>query len=112
MWSAGVDEAGRGPVLGPLVVGAVAIPTKDLHMLVEHGIRDSKDLTHTKRLEMVNWFHLNADQRGWKHQLIECMPPRIDAAVMNNGLNLLEVEFPHRILLQSRSLPSSLSILD
>ena len=92
MWSAGVDEAGRGPVLGPLVVGAVAIPTNDLHMLLEHGIRDSKDLTHTKRVEMVNWFHTNAAQRGWKHQLIECMPPRIDAAVMNNGLNLLEVE--------------------
>ena len=92
MWSAGVDEAGRGPVIGPLVVGAVAIPTKDLQMLVEHGVRDSKDLTHTKRLEMVNWFHTNADQRGWRHQLIECMPPRIDAAVMNNGLNLLEVE--------------------
>lgn len=92
MWSAGVDEAGRGPVIGPLVVGAVAIPKEDVRMLVEHGIRDSKDLTHTKRVEMVNWFHTTAEKRGWQHRLVVCMPPRIDAAVVKNGLNLLEVE--------------------
>ena len=53
MWNVGVDEAGRGPVLGPLVVGAVAIPTDDIHMLIEHGVKDSKDLTHKKRLDFV-----------------------------------------------------------
>ena len=92
MWSAGVDEAGRGPVLGPLVVGAVAIPTVDLPLLMEKGIRDSKDLTHAKRLDMATWFHEQASQRGWLHTVVECPPPRIDASVANNGLNLLEVE--------------------
>ncbi len=92
MWSAGVDEAGRGPVIGPLVVGAVAIPTADLSMLKEHGIRDSKDLTHKKRVAMADWFHQQAEQRGWLHQVIVCPPPRVDAAVVHNGLNLLEVE--------------------
>ena len=92
MWSAGVDEAGRGPVLGPLVVGAVAVPESDVPMLIDHGIRDSKDLTHAKRVAMATWFHEQANQRGWLHQLVVCPPPRIDAAVNNNGLNLLEVE--------------------
>lgn len=92
MWIAGVDEAGRGPVLGPLVVGSVAIPAADLHLLKEHGIRDSKDLNHAKRSAMAAWFHEQANQRGWLHQLVVCPPPRIDAAVANNGLNLLEVE--------------------
>ena len=92
MWTAGVDEAGRGPVLGPLVVGSVALPTEDLHLLAENGIRDSKDLNHTKRKAMAAWFHQQASQRGWLHQLVVCPPPRIDAAVSKNGLNLLEVE--------------------
>ena len=92
MWSAGVDEAGRGPVIGPLVVGAVAVPQPDVALLVEYGIRDSKDLTHAKRLQMAAWFHEQASERGWLHEIVVCTPPRIDAAVVNNGLNLLEVE--------------------
>ena len=38
----GVDEAGRGPVLGPLVVGILSIPEADEAMLVEQDISDSK----------------------------------------------------------------------
>ena len=92
MWSAGVDEAGRGPVIGPLVVGAVAVPKSDLKLLTEHGIRDSKDLTHAKRVAMATWFHEQASERGWLHQVIVCPPDRIDASVKKNGLNLLEVD--------------------
>ena len=70
MWTVGVDEAGRGPVIGPLVVGAVALPTADLGMLLQQGVKDSKDLTHKKRNELVNWFHEQSKQRGWKFTLI------------------------------------------
>jgi ribonuclease HII len=73
-------------------VGAVAIPIADLPMLKEYGVRDSKDLTHKKRVAMADWFHEQARQRGWFHNVIVCQPPRIDAAVHHNGLNLLEVE--------------------
>ena len=74
MWNVGVDEAGRGPVLGPLVVGAVALPVDDVQMLTERGVKDSKDLTHKKRLELVKWFHEHAEQRNWHHSLIVCRP--------------------------------------
>ena len=50
----------EAPFLDHLVVGAVAIPTADIEMLVEHGVKDSKDLTHKKRVELVEWFHLQA----------------------------------------------------
>ena len=46
----GVDEAGRGPAMGPLVVAAVAIP--DDAPLREIGVKDSKKLTPTKRIEL------------------------------------------------------------
>ena len=47
---AGVDEAGRGPVLGPLVVAAVLVESDAL--LRELGVKDSKLLTPAKREAM------------------------------------------------------------
>ena len=41
----GIDEAGRGPLAGPVVAAAVALPTE--HGLV--GLNDSKKLTETVR---------------------------------------------------------------
>ena len=102
MWTVGVDEAGRGPVIGPLVVGAVALPTADLGMLLQQGVKDSKDLTHKKRNELVNWFHEQSKQRGWKFTLIECGPERVDNGVQTTGLNLLEVELFAEALTQIR----------
>lgn len=43
---AGVDEAGRGPLAGPVVAGAVIIHSKD--QMVE-GVRDSKKMTQKQR---------------------------------------------------------------
>ena len=45
MMEIGVDEAGRGPVIGPLVVCSVAIPDKEIQLLADKGVKDSKDLT-------------------------------------------------------------------
>lgn len=42
---AGVDEAGRGPLAGPVVAAAVILP----HDGVIHGLRDSKQLTARQR---------------------------------------------------------------
>lgn len=43
----GLDEAGRGPVIGPLVVAGVKM--KDESILEDLGVRDSKRLTREKR---------------------------------------------------------------
>ncbi len=45
----GVDEAGRGPVLGPLVMGAVLADDAKLEVLREIGVKDSKALTRKAR---------------------------------------------------------------
>ena len=56
MITIGVDEAGRGPVIGPLVVCSVAIPRDDCEMLTDRGVKDSKDLSASKREEIRQWF--------------------------------------------------------
>jgi len=43
----GVDEAGRGPLIGPLVVACVTL--NDDLKLIEYGVRDSKKLTPQRR---------------------------------------------------------------
>ena len=46
---AGVDDAGRGPVIGPLVIAGVLIEKENLHRLVDLGVKDSKLLSPHKR---------------------------------------------------------------
>ena len=48
----GVDEAGRGSVMGPLVVGAVYV--EDDSILKEIGVKDSKKLTPRSRERMYD----------------------------------------------------------
>jgi len=46
---AGIDEAGRGPVIGPLVVAGVACKKESEKALVEMGVKDSKMLRPSVR---------------------------------------------------------------
>ena len=45
----GVDEAGRGAVIGPLVLAGVSLFEKDASRLKKLGVRDSKELTPKQR---------------------------------------------------------------
>lgn len=47
---AGVDEAGRGPLAGPLVIAAVILPQE----IFISGLNDSKQISHKKREQLFN----------------------------------------------------------
>jgi ribonuclease HII len=49
MLMAGVDEAGRGSVIGPLVIAGVSVEENDLPKLADIGVKDSKLLSPQKR---------------------------------------------------------------
>ncbi len=53
---AGVDEAGRGPLAGPVVAAAVILP-KDIFI---EGLNDSKKLSHEKREKLYDIIIKNA----------------------------------------------------
>jgi ribonuclease HII len=46
---AGVDDAGRGSVIGPLIIAGVLLREEDLPKLVDLGVRDSKLLSPYRR---------------------------------------------------------------
>jgi ribonuclease HII len=62
---AGVDDAGRGPMIGPMVLAGVSMEEKDLEELKSLNVKDSKLLTKEKReelypkiIEMVKDYHI------------------------------------------------------
>jgi ribonuclease HII len=57
---AGLDEAGRGPLAGPVVAAAVVVPPS---FLVE-GVNDSKKLTEKKRSLLFDRIYSHADGVG------------------------------------------------
>lgn len=52
---AGVDEAGKGPVIGPLVICGVALPEDKLDELSKAGVKDSKKLPPNRREQLAGW---------------------------------------------------------
>ncbi|NER97855.1 MAG: ribonuclease HII [Symploca sp. SIO1B1] len=49
---AGVDEVGRGALFGPVVAAAVILPASALPQLALAGVKDSKQLSASRRLKL------------------------------------------------------------
>ncbi len=85
MMICGIDEAGRGPVLGPLVVAAVMV--EDDAALRKIGVRDSKKLSSARREDLalrileMSTVQMEVAEAG-----------EIDEARSGMSLNELEVE--------------------
>ena len=85
----GIDEAGRGPVIGPLVMCGLLIKEENEQELVRLGVKDSKLLTKNQR-EFLFGKIKNVSQ---KYKLIIIDTDEIDKAVNNhNNLNLNKLE--------------------
>ena len=87
----GVDEAGKGPVLGPLVVAAVAV--KNAKEIENLGIKDSKQLNATKRKELAK---LIKERYDYAVEVIEA--ETVDKYRRQNKLNELNREAFERVI--------------
>jgi len=78
----GVDEAGKGPVIGPMVIAAVSVTNAKI--IENQGFKDSKLLTPKKRKEL---FELIKKNYEYAIEIIE--PEEIDIYRRKNQLNIL-----------------------
>lgn len=85
---AGVDEAGRGCVIGPLVVAGVLMDEGDLGILRSLGVRDSK-LLSPKRREYLKG---EIESIALKYAYFEIPPHAIDM-VVERGLRLKRLNY-------------------
>ncbi|MDW8359982.1 MAG: ribonuclease HII [Candidatus Caldarchaeum sp.] len=87
----GVDEAGRGCVVGPLVVSAFLANSRDSKMLRELGVADSKTLTRRRRQELFNKLAEN-----FEYETAVVPPTRITSSLRSmGGKGLNDLEYFH-----------------
>ncbi len=95
---AGVDEAGRGSVIGPLVIAGVLIRQEDLPVLTDLGCKDSKLLTPRRREVLA----VEIKKVCQDYHVIKLSPKEIDAVVLGgrklHKLNYLEAQVMARVL--------------
>lgn len=83
----GIDDAGRGPVLGSMFLCGV-LTTKDKEdVLKKLGIKDSKLLEHKKRVELVK----TINEHSIDSFVVKSTPEEIDKSI-HSGINLNTLE--------------------
>ncbi len=85
---AGADEAGRGPILGPMVLGVVLSDERVQEELKSDGIRDSKILSPKRREKLAELIRKKAS----KVEIIEISNVEIDESRLVKNVNLNELE--------------------
>ena len=77
----GIDEAGRGCVLGPMVFGACLVHEEHEQKLRTLGFRDSKKVAKKKRVVLRDLGRTMDEILD--HRVVELSPARLDAASLN-----------------------------
>ncbi len=83
----GIDDSGRGPVMGPMVMAGCLLDAKTEKEFKEIGIRDSKTLSPRKREK----FALIIKEKALDYEIVVIHPNEIDAR-NGAGLNLNNIE--------------------
>jgi ribonuclease HII len=99
---AGVDEAGRGCAIGPLVIAGVLFEEETLPTLKELGVRDSKKLSSKKRKILAE----EIEKLAVNYKVFELQPRDIDKVVFRSQplrrLNYLETMIMAKLIRELR----------
>lgn len=94
----GVDDAGRGCVIGPLVIAGVLMKDNELPKLVQLGVKDSKLLSPRRRETLA----VEIKRTVLKYNVIKLPPKDIDKVVETgrklHKLNRLEAQTMAKII--------------
>jgi ribonuclease HII len=90
----GVDEAGRGSMLGPLVIAGISLDKTKIRKLSALGVKDSKKLTAKTREELYKKIISLVDN----YYVTKISPKSIDHSVKKHGLNKLEAKYMAKVI--------------
>jgi len=83
----GIDDAGRGPVIGPMILAGCLLNKETEKELKELGVKDSKQLTAKRREFLAEKIREKAET----FEIVITKPLEIDEK-MNKGINLNSIE--------------------
>ncbi len=90
----GVDDAGRGSLLGPLVIAGVSVKKSKIKKLSTMGVRDSKKLTPLAREKLYKKIINFVDD----YYVARIQPKTIDRNVIQHKLNFLEAKYMAKVI--------------
>ncbi|MEX0862708.1 ribonuclease HII [Nitrosopumilus sp.] len=90
----GVDDAGRGSMLGPLVIAGVSLDKKNLKKLSALGVKDSKKLSPQLREQLYKKIIKIVDD----YYIAKISSKSIDVSVKKHGLNDLEAKYMAKVV--------------
>ena len=90
---AGIDEAGKGPVIGPLVICGFATTDDELEKLKKFGIKDSKKLSKNRREELVELLFKNGEC-----EIVVIPPDELDSLMAQKTINEILYENFEKII--------------
>jgi len=90
----GIDDAGRGSMLGPLVIAGLSLDKKNLRKLSVIGVKDSKKLSPKLREYLYKKIIEIADN----YYIAKIPPKSIDASVKKHCLNGLEAKYMAKVV--------------
>ena len=105
---AGVDEAGRGPLAGPVVAAAVVLD----RAIVPEGLNDSKALTAKKRTELLELILADADVGvglASVEEIDEINILRASHLAMNRAIAKLDIA-PDHVLIDGNLVPRDMTL--
>ena len=87
MLTLGIDDAGRGPLIGPMILAGVILDKNGEAFLKKRGIADSKTISHPVRIEMAKMIK----ETALGFYLVKSTPEEIDSS-LTGGVNLNTLE--------------------
>ncbi len=90
----GVDEAGRGSLVGPVVIAGVSVSKSKMRKLSKMGIRDSKELSPIARELLYKKIIKFVDE----YYVAKVNPKTIDQSVKKHDLNGLEAKYMAKVI--------------
>ena len=83
----GIDDAGRGPVIGPMALAGCLVDEKTEREFKKLGVKDSKQLTQKRR----EFLEEKIKEKVETFEIVLASPEQIDSA-NSKGVNLNELE--------------------